>query len=671
MARVNIPLDERAEGSLFGNRSFLLMWSSVAASGFGDRVIMLAALTLMAGIAQDAERTSLQAGLNFFFFLPYLLLGVPAGWIADKLPRKWIMLFCDESRAAILLTAFLLVPASGVAFAPQDHHWKIFAIMLAVGCMAAIFNPARNATVPQIVPLKQLQSANALIVGIAVIASLIGLTVGGWIIDPRDSGTVKICLLIGVMFYAVSGTFFAFLRLRKRPSSLDKPRKKDRAMAWKYMRDHKVIWLLLLIDATVWGAAMVVYNSTLGLCSELYHIPPEKIYEYFAYMGSAVGAGMLVGAIFVSWMNIRRESSMVAMMSLFMAGVCTLLLAAVPVFAIGIVLAFGVGFFGNITIISITTMLQSISPNFIRGRIMGLHTIFSTATNVAVNLIIWRMTDADKKIIVVLWFLAALLCLVALFGFYIEIRRGPNNDPIANFMWRITRVFLMVWHRAEFIGKSNIPSSSGAILASNHTTAIDPFLIQSASPRIIRWVMLRSFRFKLLEPMWRRIQPVFLERNDKDTASIRQIVAILKADEDLVGLFPEGGLQRDARELQPFEPGIGMIVRRTGALIVPVWIDGTPRKKSIVGHILTPSRSRVIFGKPYRVDPRMDKQTIIDDLKRRLLELAEATTPPYCEQCGYDLRGTIEAGRIECPECGHAFREPPIADPPKNMDEPQ
>ena len=62
---------------------------------------------------------------------------------------------------------------------------ELVAVMAAVGVFAAIFNPARNATIPQIVPLRQLQSGNALIFGIAVIASMIGLGVGGRMFDPK------------------------------------------------------------------------------------------------------------------------------------------------------------------------------------------------------------------------------------------------------------------------------------------------------------------------------------------------------------------------------------------------------------------------------------------------------------------------------------------------------
>src|SRR5690554_3288154 len=99
MAQAHLPADERETRSLWTNVSFLLMWSSVAASGFGDRVMMMAAMALLGATAESVDGTTKLAGITFFFFAPYLFMSIPGGWLADRLPRKWLMLFCDEARA--------------------------------------------------------------------------------------------------------------------------------------------------------------------------------------------------------------------------------------------------------------------------------------------------------------------------------------------------------------------------------------------------------------------------------------------------------------------------------------------------------------------------------------------------------------------------------------------
>jgi 1-acyl-sn-glycerol-3-phosphate acyltransferase len=133
--------------------------------------------------------------------------------------------------------------------------------------------------------------------------------------------------------------------------------------------------------------------------------------------------------------------------------------------------------------------------------------------------------------------------------------------------------------------------------------------------------MLTSYRFRILEPMWRAIEPITLDRTARDVGKIKRIVEVLQEGK-IVGLFPEGGLQREDRQLRDFQPGIGVIARRSGAVIVPVWIEGTPARRSMLLHFLQPSRSRVSFGEPWTPPPDMEPEAITDELRKRMLAVA-------------------------------------------------
>src|SRR6188474_2999504 len=89
--------------SLWRNTPFQLMWTSAAASGFGDQIMQSAALVLLGAWGVHADASAAAAANKFFFFLPYVLLSVPAGWLADKLPRRSILMGCDFARGAVLL----------------------------------------------------------------------------------------------------------------------------------------------------------------------------------------------------------------------------------------------------------------------------------------------------------------------------------------------------------------------------------------------------------------------------------------------------------------------------------------------------------------------------------------------------------------------------------------
>ncbi len=601
------------------------MWTSTAASGFGDRMIMLAALALLGGLAEGTTNaTAIQASTQVFFFLPYILFSLPAGWLADHLPRKWLLLTCDEARGLILLLSFFAIAAAtGSVDIPEDQHWKVYVALLAIGTFASIFNPTRNAIIPQIIPTKQLQSGNAVILVINVVASMIGTVIGGRIINVDEATSVRTGLMMGALFYLISGTFFAFLRPTRTVVVADaEPRSLWQAAI--YVSHHRRVISLIVLGVLVWASAAAVSSGILGVVKSHYSLEQNDLMWAFTQIYATLGIGLLAGAVAVVAINTRKESSALSLTALAAVGACLLLFVLVPWIPMTYASTFGIGLFGNIVIINVLTLLQSITPNYMRGRVMGINSMVNTIFSVLTYFAIWRLPSADTNIIYALYALGGLLILVGCGGLFRYLTHGPMPNRIANATWRLDRLFSLVWHRLKIIDAHNIPSTGPVILAANHTSALDPFIMQAGSLRMVHWVMLTQYRFKLAEPIWRAIKPITLDRNGGDIAKLRQVIDALKQGE-MVGLFPEGGLQRTNRELGPMEPGIGMIAKRSNATIVPVWIQGTPLRDSMTLHLLQPSRSVVTFGKPYKPDPKDDPKQITDELRNRLLALAEQT----------------------------------------------
>ena len=620
-------VDPHAPAKLWNNFSFLLMSLSVMASGFGDRVIHLAALTLLGANSKSVDGTSLSAGLMFFFFLPYLLLGAPAGWLADRLPRKWIMLACDEARAAGLLAAFLLIPVAGPATIGPKEAWCVFALVGSVGIFAAIFSPARNATIAQIIPADQLPAGKAVILGITVAAALAGFGCGAWMFDPASAGTVRAGLVTAFLFYAVSGTFFAFLKVRRRGDRLDGRvatggRRCREIGGLAYVLGHRAVCRLILGNVLIWAVAMLVYNAALGLCKVQYGLPGDLVIRRYGVMAMLIGLGMLLASAWVGWINSRRELGWITMAAQLAAGFAAVLLAASGSYTLSLALGLAVGFFGHVTMIGVVTLLQNHSPNYMRGRVMGLNALATTISTVAVNLVIWQMDDADTIIIRALGYAGWLLVIVAIWNLRRLMSAGPMDSRFVNILWHLVRAYALSWHRLQWVNRHHVPSSGPVILASNHTTGLDPFLIQIAVPRTIRWVMDRAYRFQVLGFLWRAIDPISISRSGPELAAVRQIIRLARAGQ-IIGIFPEGGAQRESRQLIPFRAGVGLIAVRAKAAIVPVWIDGTPKTRHMFWHFARPSRAKVIFGRPFRPDATLKPQQITKQLHRRMLELAD------------------------------------------------
>jgi MFS family permease len=415
MTSADATIARPPSGPLWRNLSFTLMWTSTAASGFGDRMIMLAALALLGALGDEADATGMQAATQFWFFVPYILISIPGGWLADHLPRKWLMLFCDEARGLTLLLCFaLLAAAGGVAALPDEQQWKVFGALLAVGAFAAIFNPTRNAIVPQIIPRTQLPAANAVILGINVVASMIGMVIGGRIIDPDSATSVRTGLMTGALFYMVSGTFFAFLRPVKamHVESAEQKRQRSVMQGMRYIAGHRRVIILVVLNAMVWSVAAAVTTGLLGVLKAHYEIAQSDLLIHFTQVSAVIGVGMLVGALFVTVLGIRRESVTLLMLALIGAGLAVVTLVATPAMPVTYFAAFGLGFTGNVAIVIVITLLQTISPNYVRGRVMGINSMINTICTVSVYLMIWRMPNADTGIIVVLWILGPSLMLV-------------------------------------------------------------------------------------------------------------------------------------------------------------------------------------------------------------------------------------------------------------------
>ena len=615
---------------LWRNLSFTLMWTSTAASGFGDRMIMLAALALLAGVAADSDSTSIQAGTQFFFFLPYLFFSVLGGWAADRLPRKWLLMTCDEARGLLLLLGVFLI--GGASQVDDDKRWQVYAMLFAIGIFAAIFNPTRNAIVPQLVSRSQMQPANAVVLVINVVFSMIGMIVGGWIIDPGEASSIETGLWVGAIFYLVSGSFFAFMKPRDQRIFVEQGELPPKAATslidgLRYVANHRRIIGLIFVDVMVWGAAATMYSGVIGLCKMHYGLVDDALIKEFTQVSAALGFGMLAGAVVIGVIRTRQEGPLVMGVALAVAGINVALVSLIPWKPVTYLGAFLVGVSGNVAIVTVISLLQSISPNAVRGSVMGLAGMVTTIVSVTVYGLIWLMPgDADRYIVNVLLVLGPLLVVVGLIYASIYLRQGPMNSISANVLRHLERFFCLVWHRLEWHGRHHIPAAGPVILASNHTTALDPFLMQAASPRQIRWLMLTSYRFRALEVLWRAIDPIFLDfdgdgQRVNASKQVRQIVKHLKAG-DCLGIFPEGGLQYDSRRLKEFEDGVAVCAKLSKAQIVPVWIEGTERSRSMFRHLFKPGRRKVSFGPAFTPDPKATPEQINADLRQRMLALA-------------------------------------------------
>ncbi|HEV7639427.1 MAG TPA: MFS transporter [Gaiellaceae bacterium] len=162
-------------------RQFRLLWLGQVASGMGDALVPVALAFAVLSVNRSATALG---GVLAAFTLTRVVFSLVGGVVADRLPRRAVMLACDAVRAVVeAFTAAMLF----------SHHMTLplFVITSALfGAASAFFGPASDGLVPQTVSPENLQSANALrgisrnalnIFGPAVSGALVALAGTGWV----------------------------------------------------------------------------------------------------------------------------------------------------------------------------------------------------------------------------------------------------------------------------------------------------------------------------------------------------------------------------------------------------------------------------------------------------------------------------------------------------------
>lgn len=176
-----------------------------------------------------------------------------------------------------------------------------------------------------------------------------------------------------------------------------------------------------------------------------------------------------------------------------------------------------------------------------------------------------------------------------------------------DFWYRLARVAARValWAlgRLRVEGGGNVPATGPAILAANHISNVDPIAIGAAAARPVWFMAMEElFSMPVLARLLPRLHAFPVRRGTPDRTALRRAEEVLRAGGLLV-MFPEGH-ESETGEMQPFLGGAALLALRTGAPVVPVWVQGTDGIMPYGAVVPRWSRKRVLvrFGPPLRLD---------------------------------------------------------------------
>ncbi len=148
-----------------------------------------------------------------------------------------------------------------------------------------------------------------------------------------------------------------------------------------------------------------------------------------------------------------------------------------------------------------------------------------------------------------------------------------------------------------------LPPGQGAVIVCNHRSSVDPFFIQIVAHRYVRWMVAREYcEHPALAWFLRAVRAIPTNRGGVDTAATK--LAIRSASHgDLIGMFPEGRINRTDELLLPGRAGAILVALKARVPLLPCFIEGAPYSGSVISPLLTPARVTVRFGEPMDLSP--------------------------------------------------------------------
>lgn len=176
----------------------------------------------------------------------------------------------------------------------------------------------------------------------------------------------------------------------------------------------------------------------------------------------------------------------------------------------------------------------------------------------------------------------------------------------------IVTILFKIFYRPKIKGINNIPKSDGVILAGNHTNNLDCALLISSTKRQIHFLAKIELFKGFKKILFSNLGLIPVDRSKKNPEAIKSSIEYLNNNE-VIGIFPEGTINRTNDVILPFKKGAIKIAKETNKKIVPFVITG---KYKIFKNDL-----QIEFLKPIKVNGNIENENkrleniIIDKLE--------------------------------------------------------
>jgi acyl-[acyl-carrier-protein]-phospholipid O-acyltransferase/long-chain-fatty-acid--[acyl-carrier-protein] ligase len=567
-----------------------------------------------AAVAVGATDAAVLAVGTIGYVLPFILFAWLSGWLADRFAKRSIVIggkFAEIVIAVITAAIVAWGAASGPVLAGLPLGlWLLLGAIGLFAIQTTLLNPSLLGTIPETVPSGRLSAANGIFALVSLAATLVGMSLGNWLADatwlsaapdadrplpawladlPAGHAALAAALLAGV---AVVG-WLASLALPRVPAADPRAAFPRNAFA-ATVRDVR---LLLATPKLAGAAAGIIYFWAIGAVVQL------NVDQYAFESGAttqgqvvplllALVSGIGVGSLFAGRFSRRGiEAGSKVDLGFVPCGMLVMLVACAalafssrdvfggdapsalrlvpPIFWLA-VLGIGAGMFD----VPLEAYLQEQSPPEKLGTVLA-----STNMLVFTGMLGASIAYYGLRVPVGTGDAAApLLSARGIFGLFALM----SIAALAVAVWAAPRATLRfvvgslvgsVW-RFRVRDEEHVPTTGPLVIAANHLSWLDGFLLPLAAPRPVRMVVygpnIQGKFLTMLADQWR-----FILFDPKPKSIGRALKAIQGglAERDCIGIFCEGGISRTGQILG-FKRGLEWLLERVESPILPASIDG-------------------------------------------------------------------------------------------------
>ena len=370
-------LDSATDANVLSIRPFRRLWIATSLSSLGDWLSLVALSTLASGMAGrgPAAQAAAVGGVWLTSLLPALLLGPLAGAVADRLDRRLNMITGDVLRAVLYLSLVL-----NLTFGFANELTWIYTVQFLASCASLFWTPAKDASVPNLVPPEKLEQANQYsLLGTFGPAPIAGLFFGllAWIsrslgaVSPYFSssqGQVKLALYFNTATFIVSA--ITIYMLREIPKRHISERISAPSVAkmiwegWKFLGQNVVVRGLLIGMVGAFSAGGVVVGLGPSYITNTLNGGSAGWGVVFAAIFGGLAAGMFLGLRMLRGFSRRRLFGL----SIAGAGVPLVLIALVPSLVVVTLLVILLGALAGIAYVTGYTIVGREVDDDTRGR---------------------------------------------------------------------------------------------------------------------------------------------------------------------------------------------------------------------------------------------------------------------------------------------------------------